>query len=260
MKKTGKSALYSTIKSTIKKLGISTEDTAGIINYIKFMESNVETSQVTHTPKKVTSSSGNKVEEIILSLLSNDNETPYGIQDICKATGLRYDPVRFAITDLRASRKIKIVDWKAAQAGPSTLLFQVHRSPLRALSIVTREQGFDSVTSFMKNNGNLLPRGYKTPAPLIKLVEELGITMYPLQTGVGLVKGYKNADLKYILKQVDEEKTITKKKAKKAKKRKYTKRIKPEIVSATPEVVKDRAMGIFSIFKRKNSTSDLIKF
>lgn len=94
--------------------------------------------------------------------------------------------------------------------------------------------------------------------------------MYPLLLRVGIVKGYRNTDLKKLAKETygntEGEPTKRKYTRKTGKvelgkpKRKYTERVKTEEVNITPEV-KNKPLNILSsIFKKKNNTSELIKF
>ena len=250
MKKANKSALYNTIKSTIKKLGISTEDTTGIVNYIKFMENSVPS----ETESTSLSRKGNSTREVVLSVLSEDSNKPFSIQDIADATGFKYPKVQILLKELKKSRKVKIVDYVPGSYGPSKVLYQTWKSPLKALKLVTEKQGYNTINGFIKGNKKLLAKGIGA-ASFASAVENAGLTSYPLSLSIGIARGYKNSDLKEIA--LGDKKRSKKVKTPKGK-RKYTKRVKPEVISA--EIGQKKSLSIFSIFKKKNSTSDLIKF
>lgn len=255
MKKSSKSALYSTIKSTVKKLGISAEDTTGIINYIKFIESGtLDKAEVKNVNKK--ESRINSTEDVILSILSKDANKEYSIQDLVDASGLNYTKVRTLLKDLKTSRKIKVVGYVSGSAGPSKLLYQTWKSPLKALKLVTEKQGFSTVHGFIKNHKKLLSKGIGITSFALA-VEESGITSYPLSLSIGITKGYRNTDLKALALGGSNEKS---KKINKPK-RKYTKKVKVESVESPVMETKNNISFIGKLF-RKNSrnTSELIKF
>lgn len=263
MRKTSKSALYSTIKSTVKKLGISTEDTTGIINYIKFIESNAPVETEVKVTSKGKKDNVSPAGEVILSVLSKDIDKPYGIQDIADATGFKYAKVQVELKGLKAAKKIKIVDFISGSAGPSKLLYQTWKSPLKALNLVTEKQGYSTLNGFIKNNKKLLAKSTGITS-FASVVEESGITSYPLSLNIGVSKGYRNSDLKSLaLGNISEEKPTKRKYTKKASKpkRKYTKRAKVQPVEPPIADVSTGLGFIGKLFKKKNhNTSDLIKF
>lgn len=256
MKRTSKSALYSTIKSTVKKLGISAEDITGIINYIKFMESNT-IPEVVSKSNKVTvgeTSTG----EVILTVLSANTDKPYSIQDIAQEAGFSYAKVQVALRVLKNSRKIKVVDYIPGISGPSKLLYQTWKSPLKALKTVTEKQGYSTLNGFIRDNKKQLIQSVGVVS-FPSIVEKAQLESYPLSLSIGIAKGYKNSDLKKLISST-EGKEVKRKYTKKAikAKRKYTKKVKPETILTETE--QKKSLNIFSIFKKKDNNSELIKF
>lgn len=263
MRKTGKSALYNTIKGTIKKLGISEENTTGIINYIKFMESSMPTSDI-KTAQRVNKKTVGSAEEEILSVLNENPSKPYAIQDVVDITGFSYPKVQILLRGLRTSRKVKIVEYVPGSGGPSKVLYQTWKSPLKALKFVTEKQGYSTVNGFIKNNKKLLAKGVGI-ASFASIVEDAGLPSYPLALSIGVSKGYKNSDLKKLALGSIEDKPkrkYTKRVKANKPKRKYTKRAKAQPVGVqVNQEVQSKQLNLFSFFRRrKDSSSDLIKF
>ena len=271
MKKAEKSALYSTIKSTIEKLGISAENTTGIINYIKFMESSVPSESVTEVSTRKesypkTSKEINTSESTVLAVMNKNTEKPYSVQEIMDETGFGYFKVRTLLKNLKSSRKVKTVGYEASSGGPSKLLYQIWRSPIKALQIVTEKQGYSTISGFVKNNKKLIIKGVGVTS-FAPAVEEAGLTSYPLSLGIGIAKGYKNADLMNVALGNNistSTKKETKKVAKSKKKSSKAQSVEPSVIEVKPEeqvVTKTSSkLGFIGKFFKKNNTSELIKF
>lgn len=270
MKTTKKGTAYTSIKNALKKLGLSTEDTTGVINYVKFIESNtIQTPSVAVKTPTVSTLKGHYLDNIV-SVLSNNPKEMYDVERISKESGVSVKTVRTYIKQLRTSRKVKVVGCDMTGKGPAKLLYQAYKSPLKAIKTVTQKQGFDSAHGFFRNNKKLMGKSV-TPSAFAYVVEQAGLTMYPLLLGVGIVKGYRNTDLKKLAKETysTSKETVKPTKRKYTKKvnkvevtkpkRKYTKKVKQEVVPATPEVITKKPSWI-SIFKKKNNVSELIKF
>lgn len=257
MRKTSKSVLYSTIKSTIKKLGISAEDTIGVINYIKFIENSV-TPEVTNSSNKATEKVS--TEDIILNVLNKNSNLSYSIQNITEETGFSYPKVQISLRKLKTARKIKVVDYIPGVSGPSKLLFQTWRSPLKALKTVTEKQGYTTINGFISDNKELLLKN-KCRATFASIVEHSGITTYPLSLGIGITKGYKTSDLKSLIENANKKSTKKHNKKVNQVKRKYTKKTKIQTAEPSTFETKSSFSLLGSLFKKKNqNTSELIKF
>ena len=173
---------------------------------------------------------------------------------MAKATSFSYAKVQLVLKELKKSRKVKVVDYTPGSSGPSKVLYQTWKSPLKALKLVTEKQGYSTINGFIKSNKELLTKGIGVVS-FASAVESAGLTSYPLSLSIGIVKGYKNSDLKEIA--LGNKRRNKKVKATKGK-RKYSKKVKPEVIST--EIGQKKSLNIFSIFKKKNSTSELIKF
>lgn len=263
---TKKGTAYTSIKNALKKLGLSTEDTTGVINYVKFIESsNVQIaskSSKTKTSKVITK--GSCLDNIVACLAANPEEM-YDIERISKESGVAVKTIRTYIKQLRTSRKVKVVGCDMTNKGPAKLLYQIYKSPLKALKTVTQKQGFDSAHGFFNSHKNLIGKTV-SPSAFAYVVEQSDLTSYPLLLRIGIVKGYRNTDLKWLCKKIygnSEEKSTKRKYTKKATvtkaERKYTRRVKPEVISTTPEVTNKKPSWM-SIFKKKDNVSELIKF
>lgn len=240
-------------------LNATKEEISCIMNYInsRLLEG---TSKVkVKKARKICARKGKYLDSIV-SIMAENPETPYTVEQMSQETGVSVPTIRTYIKQLRTSRKVKLVGWDMTKTGPATLLYQTFRSPLKALKTVTPEEGYDSVNNFVKKHKDLV--GTSMPSAFLYAVEQENLTVYPLLLGIGVVKGYKLTELKRLAKKLYSTPSTTKpnkrkynKKAKKAK-RKYTKK-----VVAEPTVTPENSLGILErLFKRSHNKSDLIKF
>lgn len=252
------------VKTVLEVLNISREDIKSIMLLIeaKMNKSEVEIKQ----PKLKDSIREKKVTGMksIISILTNNPEEMYSIERISKESGVTLRTARNYVKQLRDSKKVKIVGYNMDNKGPATILYQSYRSPLKALRVVTPEKGYDSIHNFVKNNKGLF-EGLVTPSSFAFVVEQEGLTVYPMLLGVGIVRGYKTSELKKLAQRVYNpvEKRTKRKYTKRTikAKRKYTRRTKTEPDEIPMELTVKKNFNILtSLFKRKEKNSDLIKF
>ena len=259
MKEVKKESIYAAIKVLLEVSGCKKSD---ISNVMDLIVPKVPKADIKQNNKNKPGRKGTGMDSIIAALASNPEEM-YDIERISKESGVSIKTLRTYIKQLRNSRKVKIVGCNLTSHGPATLLYQGYRSPLKALKTVTPEKGYDSINSFVKNNKNLLGKSIM-PSSFAYVVEQEGLTVYPMLLNVGIVKGYKTTELKKLAKRVynsTEEKPKRKYTRRTKAKRKYTKRTKVQPTQVQVEQpVKNGFSILGSLFKKKQETSDLIKF
>lgn len=262
MKEVRKESIFTTIETLLGVLGHSKSEISNVMSIIVPRVSKVkQENRINNNLNK----KGTSIEAI-MAVLSNNPGEKYSVERISEESGVALKTVRVLIKQLRDSRKVKIVDYTTVNHGPAVLLYQTYRSPIKTLKTVTPEQGFDSVSSFVRNNKSMLGKSV-TPTSFAYLVEKEGLTVYPMMLNIGIVKGYKTSELKKLAKNIfsiSEEKPkrkYTKKSTKKVAKRKYTKKatMQPVELPVNNEV-KGNQLNIFSFFKKNKKNSDLIKF
>lgn len=263
MKEVKKEIALAKIEAILEVLGFSKKD---METFMSTIETKITKSKTNSKQLKKKGSKSEKKEtgmDSIISALENNPSEMYDIERISSESGISLRTARTYIKQLRDSKKVKVVGCNLTSHGPATLLYQGYRSPLKALKIVTPDEGYDSISSFVKNNKNLLCKSIM-PSSFAYVVEQEGLTVYPMLLSMGIVKGYKTTELKKLAKRVygsSEEKPKRKytKKATKPK-RKYTKRSKIEPIEVQEQPTTGKLNIFRNLFKKKQKTSELIKF
>lgn len=263
MKEIKKEIALAKIEAILEVLGFSKKDMETFMSTIetKITKSKTESKQL----KKRKSKSGKKETgmDSIVSILENNPSETYDIERISSESGVALGTARTYIKQLRDSKKVKVVGCNLSGQGPASLLYQTYKSPLKSLKTVSTKEGYDSINNFVKNNKSLLGKTV-TPSAFAFVVEQEGLSMHPMLLNIGIVKGYKVTELKRLAKRVyssTEEKPKRKytKKATKPK-RKYTKRSKIEPVAVQEQSATGKLNIFRNLFKKKQKTSELIKF
>lgn len=262
MKEVKKEIALAKIEAILEVLGFSEKD---METFMSTVEAKITKPK---TKSKQLKKGGSKFEkketgmDSIISTLENNPSEMYDIERISSESGIALRTARTYIKQLRDSKKVKVVGCNLSGHGPASLLYQTYKSPLKSLKTVSTKEGYDSINNFVKNNKSLLGKTV-TPSAFAFVVEQEGLSMYPMLLNIGIVKGYKVTELRKLAKRVYDslEEKPKRKHTKKATKpkRKYTKRSKIEPVEVQEQSTEK--LNIFrNLFKKKQKTSELIKF
>lgn len=259
MKEVKKESIYAAIKVLLEVSGCKKSDISNVMNLIvpKVPKANTKQNSKNKPGRKGTSM------DSIMSALASNPEEMYDIERINKESGVAIRTIGNYIKQLRNSRKVKVVGCNLNNPGVARLYYQGYRSPLKALKTVTPKEGYTSIHNFVKNNKELLGKSI-TPSSFGVIVEQEGLTVYPMLLNVGIVRGYKTTELQKLAERAysSKEEKPKRKYTKRAKaKHKYTQRAKVQPVEVQVEQpVKNGFSILGSLFKKKQETSDLIKF
>lgn len=181
--------VYKSIEGNLKKLGISTNDSAVIMNCIDFIACN-KVSHVKEESLKSNSKMSGKAR--IVEVMSQDLNRMFSRQDLSDATGISPGMTNVYLKQLRKSGKVRVVGYQAtSNKGLVALLYQVSSSPLETLKIVPENEGYISISNFINNNKSIK----WSVSQLLKAVKETGISEYAVLKGTHIVKGYKEKEL-----------------------------------------------------------------
>ena len=88
----------------------------------------------------------------ILELLCKDTETPLKADQISERTGIKIGSVRTSLLMLRSLELVKIVGYIPNVSGNHTLLYQTVDSKLPEIKTYSKEDGYNTIASFLKDN------------------------------------------------------------------------------------------------------------
>lgn len=145
---THKMGVSEEIESLIKNFnakGVASEDK--LYDFEAFISSGAD---------EVLSKKENKPEstncEKILTYLESDLSKGRTAEDISEALSIKIGTVRTSLLNLRTLELIKIVGFISNKAANHTILYQSVGSLLPEMQIFSKEDGYDSINSFLKNN------------------------------------------------------------------------------------------------------------
>lgn len=259
------------LKAFLKGLGYEDNHIVKIIQCAESKVSLKATSKVSSKGIQVktlkTSTKRNKAFDEIISILSSNPYDTFTIEELSQKIGVALTVTRGYMNQLKANRKVKVVGYDMEKPGPATLLYQTYRNPMKALKIVSPEDGYDSVNGYAKKCKQLFGKFISQPV-FAEAVAKEHLSETPMILGIGVVKGYKITDLKRVaqaLCSTSEVKT-TKKYTKRVKKspykskRKYTRKVsvQPEVQTTIPST---KGLNFLEkLFKKEQNSTDLIKF
>lgn len=92
--------------------------------------------------------------EKILSVLLADINTPMGATEINARTEINIASIRTGLLSLRSLGLVKIVGYKANVSGNHSILYQSTESPLPEIQTYKKEDGYNTVISFLRDNAD----------------------------------------------------------------------------------------------------------
>lgn len=143
----------------------------------------IASTSVKNTPKDT-------ISVKILSLLSNDAKVPFSAQEIRDKIDAKIGSVRTSLLSLRSLNLIKIVGCTKNPAGNHTILYQTTDSPLPSLTIHTKEEGYNSIASFLKENTDKYGAVIRAKEVLIAALQSNKIKPVLFNSAKGICNGY----------------------------------------------------------------------
>lgn len=142
---------------------------------------------------------GTTNSEKILVYLMSDTTKPRSAQDISKATGAKIGSIRTSLLSLRTLKLIKIVDYTESISGNHTLLYQVTESGLPEIATFTKEEGYNSASSFLKDNVDKYGNIIRSKEKLMAGLKEANVKPILFQSPKGVCYGYAISKMESIM-------------------------------------------------------------
>lgn len=163
----------------------------------------------------------------VIKVLQENMKRPMGALEISKTTGCMLSSIRTSMLSLRSLGFIKIVDYNPNPTGNHTLLYQVTESPLPELKIYTKEDGYSTIASFLKDNtqyGSIV----RAKERLMKGLREAGVKPILFHSSNGICSGYPITVMNEIMKSQPIQTKLNFEEAESTIKRVYTDRTNEE--------------------------------
>lgn len=122
----------------------------------------------------------------ILTIFSKDLNKPYTSLSLAEILEKSSVNVRACLNYLKSMNKIKAVGYQEIGSKPLIIEYQLVESSLEELKTVSKKDGFDSISNFLKSH-NIKIEGSK----FLKLIKENNLEMKPILFERGLIKGYR---------------------------------------------------------------------
>ena len=144
------------------------------------------------TPKK----GGATLSEKIKNYLMLDVKKPVGAQELSEKLNERPASIRTTLLFMRSLDILKIVGYKENPLGNHTILYQVEESPLKKLEVYSKEDGYNTISSFLMENSNKYGSKYKNRGILAETLEKNNIMPSLFNSRKGICYGYPESILR----------------------------------------------------------------
>lgn len=149
--------------------------------------------------KKNTQASEVTIGEKVLAYLMEDTNKPRSAQDISIAIGAKIGSVRTSLLSLKTLKLVKIVQYVKNTLGNHTLLYQAAESSLPELVTFTKEEGYNSTSSFLKENIDKYGNIIRAKEKLLVGLKKADIKPILFQSQKGVCDGYAISTMESIM-------------------------------------------------------------
>lgn len=125
-----------------------------------------------------------------LEVLMEDINKPMEPKEIGTIIDAKVTSVRTSLLSLKSLGLVKIVGYRENPSGNHTLFYQVDESPLPELKTYTKEDGYNSMIAFLKENTDRYGNILKTMKVLKKGLEDAGEKPILFHSSRGICSGY----------------------------------------------------------------------
>ena len=133
----------------------------------------------------------------ILNLLRKNLKEPMTAETISKKANLSIGSVRTSLLSLRSLEEVKIVGSHENLTGNRTLLYQLTESPLAELHVYSKEDGYNSIASFLRENVDKYGSIVRTREVLTAALKNVEPELF--QNTRGICSGYKISIMEEIM-------------------------------------------------------------
>jgi transcription initiation factor IIE alpha subunit len=135
---------------------------------------------------------------------------PVTSEEMGQATGSKASSVRTTLLSLRTLGLVKIVDYIKNHAGNHTLLYQLTESSFPELKIYTKEDGYNTINAFLKNNADKYGAIIRAKEVLKKAIRESSTESVLFYSSKGICDGYKVSAMEELMSPKKSKKVGTK--------------------------------------------------
>lgn len=137
----------------------------------------------------------------ILEVLQEDLNKPMGASEIGTTIDSHVNSVRTSLLSLRTLGLVKIVSYIENPTGNHTMLYQVTESPLPELKTYTKEEGYSTIASFLKDNIDKYGSIVRAKEVLIKGLKDNNVKAVLFNSKKGICSGYPISVMEKIMKK-----------------------------------------------------------
>lgn len=134
----------------------------------------------------------------ILNLLESDLNKPWSAEDISNTAKMHIGSARTSLLLLRSLKEIKVVGAEE-HCGNFTLLYQIMGSPLPEVALYSREDGYNSITSFLKENADKYGSVIRARETLVAALKESGVELSLFKNTRCICAGYKISTMEKLM-------------------------------------------------------------
>lgn len=139
--------------------------------------------------------------EKILAYLMSDLSKSRTAEDISEALNVKVGTVRTSILTLRTLELIKVVGFIPNKAGNHTILYQSANSSLPEAQIFCKEDGYDSINSFLKNNIDKYGSVVRAKEVLLGALKKSNVKPSLFRSTKGIGDGYQTLIMEKLMDQ-----------------------------------------------------------
>ena len=174
---------------------------------------------ISSSPEKTTQKEPQQKDTIcekILAYLKSDLSKGRTAEDISKALDIKTSTIRTNILSLRTLELVKIVDSTSNKIGNRTLYYQSTDSSLPAIQTFSKEDGYTTINTFLKENIDKYGSVVRSKDVLLAALRKSGVQPSLFRSARGIGDGYPVSIMEKLMSQVTnkntkKEKTISKK-------------------------------------------------
>ena len=143
--------------------------------------------------KKATT--GSTIGEAVLNYLMNNSNKPTGAEELHEATKMKVNSIRTSLLNLKTLGLVKVVGYTRNYTGNHTLLYQTTKSYLPEIKGYSKEDGYNTVSSFLKENVDKYGSIVRSKEILTRELRESKIEPVLFYSTRGVCDGYKEKDM-----------------------------------------------------------------
>lgn len=137
----------------------------------------------------------------ILTYLLEHKDQPIGANELSKSTGIKIGSTRTSLLSLRTLGLVKVVDYIENTLGNHTLLYQVSDSKLPEIKTYHKEDGYNSINTFLRENADKFGTVVRAKEVLRAALKKNNIEPVLFHSSRGICSGYSILKMEELMQQ-----------------------------------------------------------